>query len=150
MEALDALSGEGVWSYRYPTGYRDDFGFDPGPRASPVVVGGQVYTFGAEGTLHCLEFATGKKIWSVDTQTQFGVRKGFFGAAGSPLVKAPRFPDVGGSADWLVASTDTAAALASNHAKPLLLAVTDFRRRSALFFSREEAVAWSRKQAKWL
>jgi outer membrane protein assembly factor BamB len=98
VEALDALSGEGVWSYKYPTGYRDDFGFDPGPRASPVVVGGQVYTFGAEGTLHCLEFATGKKIWSVDTRTQFGVRKGFFGAASTPLVEGSRvFLNVGGS-----------------------------------------------------
>jgi outer membrane protein assembly factor BamB len=98
VEALDAQSGVGIWSYKYPTGYRDDFGFDPGPRASPIVMGGQVYTFGAEGTLHCLEFATGKKIWSVDTQKQFGVRKGFFGAGSTPLVEGSRlFLNVGGS-----------------------------------------------------
>jgi outer membrane protein assembly factor BamB len=51
------------------------------------VTGNRVYTFGAEGMLHALEFGTGKKLWSVDTAAKFGVRKGYFGAAPSPLVE---------------------------------------------------------------
>jgi outer membrane protein assembly factor BamB len=46
-----------------------------------------VYTFGAEGVLHALDLATGKRLWRVDTHSKFGVRKGFFGAAASPLVE---------------------------------------------------------------
>ena len=41
------------WRFAYPTAYRDDFGFDEGPRAVPVVDGGAVYTYGAEGKLEC-------------------------------------------------------------------------------------------------
>ena len=47
IEALDASTGKNVWSYEYPTNYRDDFGFDEGPRSAPVVADGVVYTFGA-------------------------------------------------------------------------------------------------------
>jgi outer membrane protein assembly factor BamB len=87
VEALDARSGETRWRYAYPTAYRDDFGFDEGPRAVPVVANGRVYTFGAEGQLHAVDLATGSRVWSVDTMRRFNVRKGFFGAAGSPLVE---------------------------------------------------------------
>src|SRR4051812_36813815 len=53
VEALDAATGRGIWSFDYPTQYRDDFGFDEGPRAAPTIAAGRVYTFGAEGVLHC-------------------------------------------------------------------------------------------------
>jgi outer membrane protein assembly factor BamB len=97
VEALDAATGKPIWKFEYATSYRDDFGFDEGPRAAPVVSGGQVYTFGAEGMLHCLQFAGGGKIWSLDTHREFGVSKGFFGAAGAPLVEGSRiFLNAGG------------------------------------------------------
>ena len=97
VEALDARTGETRWRYAYATAYRDDFGFDEGPRAIPVVANGRVYTFGAEGQLHVVDLATGQRIWSVDTMRRFGVRKGFFGAAGSPLVEDGRvIANIGG------------------------------------------------------
>jgi outer membrane protein assembly factor BamB len=97
VESLDARTGQGQWRYAYPTAYRDDFGFDEGPRAVPVVASGRVYTFGAEGQLHAVDLATGRPIWSVDTMRRFGVRKGFFGAAGSPLVEDGRvIANIGG------------------------------------------------------
>src|SRR5262245_42129061 len=98
VEALDVKTGNGIWRYAYPTTYRDDFGFDEGPRAVPVVASGRVYTFGAEGQLHALDAATGQRIWSVDTASRFSVRKGFFGAAGSPLVEDGRvIANIGGT-----------------------------------------------------
>ena len=107
VEALDAGTGKPLWSFDYPTTYRDDFGFDEGPRASPVVVGGQVYTFGAQGVLHCLQFVSGRKIWSLDTHKEFGVRKGYFGAAGTPLVEGTRlFLNAGGADGAGVAAID--------------------------------------------
>lgn len=85
-EALRAADGASVWKFSYETGYRDDFGFDNGPRATPVIEDGKVYTFGAQGRLHCIDLETGAKVWSVDAHRDFGVRKGFFGAASTPLV----------------------------------------------------------------
>ena len=90
VESLDAATGKPQWRFAYPTAYRDDFGFDNGPRAVPVVASGRVYTYGAEGQLHALELATGTKVWSVDTQKEYAPRLGFFGRAGSPLVEDGR------------------------------------------------------------
>ena len=90
VEALDATTGRPLWSFEYRTAYRDDFGFDEGPRGMPAVAGGRVFTFGAEGMLHALDFATGKKIWSADLRQMFGSDKGFFGFACSPLVDENR------------------------------------------------------------
>jgi outer membrane protein assembly factor BamB len=97
VEALDAKTGDGRWRYAYATTYRDDFGFDEGPRAVPVVANGRVYTFGSEGQLTALDLATGRKLWNIDTFHRFAVRKGFFGAAGSPIVENGRvIANIGG------------------------------------------------------
>jgi outer membrane protein assembly factor BamB len=87
IECLEARTGRAIWSFGYPTSYRDDFGFDDGPRATPAIAAGSLYTFGAEGMLHCLQLGSGKKIWSVDVKTEFKAPKGFFGMACSPLVE---------------------------------------------------------------
>ncbi|MBI3851461.1 MAG: PQQ-like beta-propeller repeat protein [Verrucomicrobia bacterium] len=87
VDCLEAKSGKELWTFDYPTAYRDDFGFDDGPRAVPAIADGKVYTFGAEGALHCLDFATGKRIWNVDTKATLKAGKGYFGMACSPLVE---------------------------------------------------------------
>jgi outer membrane protein assembly factor BamB len=86
LEAWNSGTGAKIWSYSYPTAYRDDFGFDEGPRAAPFVDSGRVYTFGAEGALHCVSLDTGKRVWSENTHEKFHVRKGYFGAACSPVI----------------------------------------------------------------
>ncbi len=87
VECLDAKTGKVIWTSEYPTTYQDDFGFDEGPRATPAIADGRVYTFGAEGALSCWELASGKKLWSADTKREFGSPKGFFGRVCSPLVE---------------------------------------------------------------
>src|SRR5688572_4181425 len=86
LAAYDLSSGSEKWQNKAATGYRDDFGFDEGPRSTPCFEGGRVYAIGAEGLLRCVDFTTGKEIWSVPTRTQFKMRKGFFGFAPSPLI----------------------------------------------------------------
>jgi outer membrane protein assembly factor BamB len=104
VESLDARTGAPQWSYGSATSYRDDFGFDEGPRAVPVVASGVVYTFGAEGQLTALSLATGTRLWSEDTMRRFAVAKGFFGAAGSPLVEDGRvIANIGGKGAGIVA-----------------------------------------------
>ena len=146
VEAFDARTGASQWRYSYPTSYRDDFGFDEGPRAVPVVVEGVVYTFGAEGQLHAIGLADGKRIWSEDTRARFGVPKGFFGAAGSPLVEEGRLlANVGGRMAGIVAfdaksgkvlwtATDDAASYSS------AISATIAGRRSAIFLTRNSLV----------
>lgn len=146
VESLDARTGEPDWKFEYPSSYRDDFGFDEGPRASPVIVAGQVYTFGAQGVLHCLQLAGGKKIWSVDTVKEFGVRKGFFGAASTPLVEGSRlFLNVGGEGAGIVAfDKDTGRVLwkatgdEASYSSPV--AATIGGEKKIVFFTREGLV----------
>ena len=104
VESLDAPSGTSMWRYAYPTRYRDDFGFDEGPRAGPVVSDGVIYTFGAEGQLHAIDLVKGTRLWSEDTMKRFSVPKAFFGAGGSPLVEDGRvIANIGGDKAGLVA-----------------------------------------------
>jgi outer membrane protein assembly factor BamB len=86
-ECLDAKTGKEIWKGDYPTGYRDDFGFDEGPRATPAIAESRVFTFGAEGMLSGWNLESGAKEWSVDTKARFHAGKGFFGVACSPLVE---------------------------------------------------------------
>ena len=76
-----------IWSHTSPTRYRDDFGFDEGPRSTPTIAEGRIYTMGAEGLVNCLDLASGEKIWSIDCKTSFQADKGFFGMVCSPLVE---------------------------------------------------------------
>lgn len=150
VEALDARTGAPQWRHAYPTTYRDDFGFDEGPRSAPVVAGGRVYTFGAEGQLRALDFATGRPVWSEDTRRRFLVRKGFFGAAGSPLVEDGRvIANVGGSlggkgAGIVAFNADTGAVLwtATNHEASYSSAVsaTFGGQKTAVFLTRQGLV----------
>ena len=104
VEAFDPITGEDLWRYDYPTTYRDDFGFDEGPRAVPVIVNGVVYTFGAQGQLHAIELEAGNGIWNIDTMEHFDVPKGWFGAGGSPLVENGRvIANIGGAEAGIVA-----------------------------------------------
>ncbi len=79
----DAATGIQRWAFAYDGHFSEFLGGD-GPRATPTIKDGQVYSLGATGVLVCLELATGKKIWSVkildDTDN---VR---WGMSGSPLV----------------------------------------------------------------
>jgi outer membrane protein assembly factor BamB len=104
VEAMNAGTGATEWRYDYPTTYRDDFGFDDGPRAVPVVAGGVVYTYGAEGQLHAVDVITGKGLWHLDAMRKYQVPKNFFGAGGSPVVEDGRvIANVGGLEAGIVA-----------------------------------------------
>jgi len=150
VESLDTRDGTQQWRYAYPTTYRDDFGFDEGPRAVPVILDGRIYTFGAEGMLSAVDLATGKKIWSVDTRIRFAVRKGFFGQAGSPLVEDGRvIANVGGTdngkpAGIVAFSADSGAVLweATNHEASYSspISATFGGKKTALFLTRQGLV----------
>ena len=84
VDALDSATGKPAWQFTYTTDYRDSFGFDPGPRATPTIADGRVFTYGAEGMLHCIRLENGERLWAVDTVKEFGSAQGFFGRASAP------------------------------------------------------------------
>jgi outer membrane protein assembly factor BamB len=86
LTARDAATGKFLWKYEYPTEYEDRYGYDPGPRACPVVDGDRVYLYGPDGVLCCLNVATCKELWKVDTKAKFFFHQNFFGCAGVPLI----------------------------------------------------------------
>ena len=82
---FDALNGQQLWTHSYDVDYQN-VAYDNGPRTTPTVFQGHVYTLGAVGHLNCLDAATGKVIWSKDLVGDFAARIPIWGLSASPLV----------------------------------------------------------------
>jgi outer membrane protein assembly factor BamB len=148
VECLDAKTGKAFWQADSPSRYSDEFGFDEGPRATPSIAEGRVYTFGAEGLLSCWKLATGEMLWRVNTQTEFHPPKGFFGVACSPLVEGDAvIVNVGGREGAGIVAFDTASGRVkwkvtddeASYSSPV--AVTINSRRYGFVITREALVA---------
>ena len=82
---FDSATGKPLWSHSYPVRYgKLDYG--TGPRASPTVVEGRVYTLGAVGHVFCLDAKTGAVVWSHDCVKEFGAKIPEWGFAASPVI----------------------------------------------------------------
>lgn len=148
VECLDAVTGKEIWKTPFATAYVDGFGFDNGPRATPCIADGRVFVFGANGNLHALDLATGKPLWDVDTQADFGAEKGFFGFACSPLVEGKALlVNVGGKSGAGLVAFDAATGKVlwktndeeASYSSPV--AATIAGTRHALFFTRHHLVS---------
>ena len=82
VSCLDAETGRKVWSYSY----RCAQGSYPGPKATPTVDGGLVYTLSREGHLFALEASTGKVRWARHLVKDFGIAIPDYDFAGSTVV----------------------------------------------------------------
>jgi outer membrane protein assembly factor BamB len=82
LTCLDAASGKQLWQEKYATaavgGAPSGYG---GPRSTPAVADGKVFTLGVNGTVSCVDATSGKMIWRKDTG-----EKPQFNTATSPLV----------------------------------------------------------------
>ncbi|MGE4178558.1 MAG: PQQ-binding-like beta-propeller repeat protein [Limisphaerales bacterium] len=140
--------GDSLWRRTRPATYRDDFGFDDGPRATPAIAAGRVHVLGAEGNLACLDLGSGAVIWEVSLAKEFGADKGFFGFACSPLVTDGKVMVNAGGADGagvVAIDGDTgrtvwkATSHEAGYASPVVVAGTGAGARIA-FFTREGLV----------
>lgn len=57
-----------------------------GPRATPTINEGKVYTVGSTGILNCLDFETGKSIWAINIFKDNNATPPLFGVSVSPLI----------------------------------------------------------------
>ena len=103
LAAYDAATGKPLWEKSYD---REPFSppFGAGPRGTPTVDGGRVFTLGGTGILACWDAKTGDVIWKVDTLKEFTAENLTFGVSASPLVFDDRvYVNVGGKGAGLVA-----------------------------------------------
>jgi outer membrane protein assembly factor BamB len=95
VAAFDAATGEEIW--RQETGPKlfDEFGH--GPRSTPTIDGGVLFTLTGHGSIIALATEDGEKRWEVDIKETFGSRQAFYGFSTSVLVEdGVVIADVGG------------------------------------------------------
>ena len=108
-ECLDAATGAPLWRHAEPTQFEDPYGYNNGPRSTPLLTSNRCYTFGAEGKLTCLDLATGALIWRRDTSKEWNVPPAFFGVGSSPILEGNLLiVMVGGQPDSGVVALDSA------------------------------------------
>lgn len=98
---LDAQDGKVLWQDEYDCAYTVSYA--AGPRATPTVVGGKVYTVGAEGDVRCYDAASGKAIWKATLGPGDGTATPIWGFSASPLVDGDTLICIGDAASVVVA-----------------------------------------------
>jgi outer membrane protein assembly factor BamB len=102
--ALDAASGKEIWSTRIAAANRQ-VDYSQGPRATPALDGGLLFTLGLGGNVACLEKKTGKLVWTRDFKKDLGgAMMSDWGFAESPLVDGDHLICTPGGAKGTVAA----------------------------------------------
>ena len=99
---FSASDGKLLWKREYPVVY--DISYPAGPRCTPTVQGGKVYTLGAVGHLYCLKADDGAVVWSKELKKEYRCESPIWGFAGHPLIDGQKlFCLVGGAGSVTVA-----------------------------------------------
>jgi outer membrane protein assembly factor BamB len=89
VTAVDLQTGKQIWQQRYRATYQVNPAAEShgkGPKSTPVVDGGRLFTLGISGTLSAFDAATGKPLWRKTFDREFDASSPDFGVAMSPLV----------------------------------------------------------------
>lgn len=101
---LDSKTGKTKWSHQYQSEYSSVFIYAIGPRTTPLVHDGFVFTLGAEGQLNAYVAESGTLVWSKNFIKDFGLENPEWGTACHPIIhKDSLICTIGGKGQTLVA-----------------------------------------------
>ena len=86
---LDLESGKTLWQDSYAVAYTMNpaaTGHGKGPKSTPIVSNGKLYTLGITGVLSCYDTASGKLRWRKEFSKRFKETAPDFGTAMSPMI----------------------------------------------------------------
>ena len=81
----ELMTGDAVWVHEEEARFEESMG-DDGPRSTPTVVDGKVFSLGATGILNCLNARTGELLWGKNVLSEFEQRVPTWAKSCSPLV----------------------------------------------------------------
>jgi outer membrane protein assembly factor BamB len=87
---LDAATGKEIWRASQPIEYQMNpaaVGHGKGPKATPVVSNGSIFTLGISGVLSAHDAGTGKLKWRREFSKEYPNTSPLYGTAMSPLVE---------------------------------------------------------------
>ena len=85
---FNEADGKLLWQHAYDCPY--NVSYAAGPRTTPLVAGGRVFTLGTMGDLKCLDVATGRVVWERDFKKDFGLKVPHWGVSAHPLLDGRR------------------------------------------------------------
>jgi outer membrane protein assembly factor BamB len=86
VECVAAATGKEKWKQTYRTRYIDMLDKDDGPRSTPLIADGKVFTLGPDGDFTAFALADGKRLWQRNINKDYNVPKGYFGVGTSPMM----------------------------------------------------------------